>query len=432
MLYAAYNFLWGAVTPAAAWWLRRRPEHRRLADRFHPEVPTLGGRPLWVQACSVGEVGAAMPIVRALSERFPESPVLLTVSTVSGYDLAQQRARGVCALTWFPFDSRRTVRRFLAEARPRALVILETELWPNVLRECRRAGVPSVVVNGRLSDKHFARYARYRPAVRLVFEQLSAAGVQNETYADRFKLMGVPRDRVVVTGSTKFDAVATQAPAHVRARLRAECGFPRDAPVLLFGSTRPGDEELAAVCWRALRDMHPDLRLAVAPRHPDRLEEAIAPFDEPVLLRSRVRGGQRPDGERVFFLDTVGELGQFYATADIAVIGGSFFPGVEGHNPLEPAALGVATVFGPYMANFADPARALLHARGARQVHEPAVLPEILRELLADPVGRRNLGTRGRKAVLNNQGAIARNVELIARVLDARDGGMPESDAPAD
>jgi len=186
---------------------------------------------------------------------------------------------------------------------------------------------------------------------------------------------------------------------------------------VIFGSTRPGDETLAASCWRTLRNSFHSLRRVVAPRHPERVEEAISAFDEPILRRSETSQGRSPAGERVIVLDTVGELATFYALATVVVIGGSFFPGVNGHNPVESAALGVPTVFGPYMRNFVDPARELLARGGAVQVDRPEGLLPVLTRLLTDEQERTRIGARGREAVLANQGATGRNLDLLAEVV---------------
>jgi 3-deoxy-D-manno-octulosonic-acid transferase len=415
MRYGLYNAAWALAAPAGALWLRTHARHRELSDRFHPPAPVLDA-PVWVHACSVGEVTTAKPILAALRRRFPEIPLLLTTSTVAGRALARE----ACAeypLTWCPFDAPGSVRRFLDHVRPRALVLIETELWPNLLRECSRRGTPAILVNGRVSDKHYPRYLRFRGLFREALRHLTLAGVQTPLYAERLRALGADPAIVRVTGNTKFDAVATVVDARTRARLRLENGFPPECPVLVFGSTRPGDESLAAACWRTLRGQA-GLRLVVAPRHLERLDEALAPFaGEAILWRSAVKAGRAPAGERVFFLDTVGELAAFYSMASIAVVGGSWYPGVNGHNPLEPAALGVATVFGPYMSNFPEPAKALVQARGAIQVQRPEDLEPTLKRLLADTTEQHCYGTRARKAVLDNRGAVERNVDLIQEAL---------------
>ncbi|MFP4500332.1 MAG: 3-deoxy-D-manno-octulosonic acid transferase [Candidatus Hydrogenedentota bacterium] len=417
MRYLLYNSAVRAAAPVGALWLRAHARHRPLLARFEPPVPPLAGAPLWVQACSVGEVGVARALLHAMGERFPAYPRLLTASTLAGFRIAQTAGNDIAALTWFPFDTPGAVRRFLGEARPAALVLIETELWPNVLRACAERGVPVLVVNGRISARHYQRYQRLRVLARSLFTQLTAVGAQDETHAARFRELGTPAACVHVTGNTKFDAVPAHVPPHTRQRLRAENGLGK-APVLVFGSTRPGDEALAAACWRTLRDAFPALRLVIAPRHGERLREAMAPFaGEAVLLRSAVKAGHAPAGERVLFLDTVGELVSFYSLADAAVIGGSFYPGVEGHNPLEPAALGVPAVFGPHMDNFAEPARTLLQAQGAKRVYEVGALSGVLHDLLGDATLRRNMGTRARKCVLDNQGATGRNLELLAGLI---------------
>ena len=425
MTHFLYNTVLAVASPFIALWLRGHPRYRDLNARFDPPVPRLDARPLWVQACSVGEVNTARPIVAALQERFPGVPVLLTSSTLTGRDLARQACPHL-PTTWFPFDTRGAVRRFLDKAHPRALVLVETELWPNVLYESRRRGIPVVLVNGRLSDKHYPRYRQFRLFFGPVFQQLSAVGAQNAAYQQRFISLGVDPRAIRATGNTKFDGVATAVDVRTRTRLKVENGFPADHPILLFGSTRPGDEALAAACWGALRAEMPNLHLVVAPRHLERLDEAIASFDEPVIRRSQIRAGRKPAGERIFVLDTLGELVSFYSIATVAVVGGSFYPGVNGHNPLEPAALGVPTVFGPYMSNFMDPARVLLAAKGAIQVSGPEDLCAALDRLLADPAEQRRLGTRARRAVLAHRGAIARNVDLIEAVL--KQGSTPHEE----
>jgi 3-deoxy-D-manno-octulosonic-acid transferase len=297
------------------------------------------------------------------------------------------------------------------------LILAETELWPNVIEACRAEGVPVVLVNGRLSDRHARRYQRvgwwYRPLLR----GLSAAGMQSERYAARLRALGLPDDRIRITGNLKFDAARDHVGGRDRQRLRMENGFRPQDQILIFGSTRPGDEALASACWATLRDEYPDLRLVIAPRHLERVEEVADLFSEPVRRRTTLLAGQAPRGERVFLLDTLGEMGNFLSLATVAVVGGSFYPGVNGHNPLESAALGIPTVFGPFMSNFEDPALALVARGGARQVACPEDLYLTLSKLLGDAAEQRQMGTRARKIVLDHQGASAATVALIDEVL---------------
>ena len=424
MQYAVYNAALACAAPLVRGWIALHPELRVLRERFAPPVPGGCAGAVWVHACSVGEVNTAVPLLSALAERFPESPLLLTTSTRTGRELALRIASGI-PVTWLPFDTKPAVRGFVERLQPRALVLVETEIWPNLVRETRRAGVPVVVVNARLSPRQFPTYRRFRRILRPAFSMLSAVGAQNETYGDRFRFLGASPQAVRVTGNVKFDAVRTEIDGRSRLDLRVGCGYGPDTPLLVFGSTRPGDEQLAAQCWSVLRERFPELRLVVAPRHAARLDEAMEPFaSEPAVLRSALREGRGVSDARVLFVDTMGELAVFYALATVAVIGGSFYPGVDGHNPLEPAALGVATVYGPHMGNFPEASEALLAHGGAVQVSRPEDLCGVLQGLLSDAHACRALGTLGRKAVLENRGATERNADLVVQTVATRSRGI--------
>jgi len=421
-----YNLALFFATAPARWWLRRHPRYHVLAARFAPPLPELETRPIWVQACSVGEVNTVLPLLESIRAAFPDVPIVLTSSTVSGYARAEKGADPGTA-AWFPFDTRKATRSFVRRLDPTVLILVETELWPNVIGACRERHVPVVLVNGRLSDRHARRYRRmgwwYRPLVR----GLAAAGMQSERYAERLRALGLPRERMRITGNLKFDAARDHVGGRDRQRLRMENGFRQQGPVLFFGSTRPGDEALASACWATLREEYPELRLVIAPRHVERAGEIVGLFSEPVLRRSAVIAGQPARGERVFLLDTLGEMPAFLSLATVAVVGGSFYPGVNGHNPLEPAALGIPTIFGPYMSNFEDPAAVLLERGGAQAVACPEDLYLALSKLLGDTAEQRQMGTRARKAVLDHQGASEATVALLADVLA---GTFPLEESP--
>ena len=418
MTYAFYNAVLALLNPLGHVCLALHPRHRVLLQRFAPVIPeNLPELGLWVQACSAGEVGLARQFLKAASIRFPVLPQLLTVSTATGLELAS-KSQYDTPVTWCPFDARSTVSSFVARLRPRMLVLLETELWPNLIRETRRAGTPVILANGRLSDKYLDRYQRYRGLLRPIVEQLSLACMQNAEYADRLIALGAPSHCVHVTGNIKFDSAVEKIDEARLEVIRAECGIEPSNLVLIFGSTRPGDEALAMSCWHALRGVFPSLKMVLAPRHLQRTDEILMLVDEPVLRRSEMNAGRKSNGERIVLLDTVGELVDFYGVADLAVVGGSFYPGVNGHNPIEPAALGVATVFGSYMRNFVDAARELVNHNGAVQVPDTALLSDTLHRLLSDDAARHQLSDTGRTVVGANRGATARTLDLMAPLLD--------------
>lgn len=412
-----YDALWATARPAGSLWLSASTKHRALKARLAPPLPKTLASPIWIHACSVGEVGVACALAASLKRDLAEVPLLFTASTRSGHAQAERLLAPLGDITWCPFDAPSTVRAFVRRAKPRMLLLIETEIWPNMLRACEEAGIPVILLNGRISEKHFQRYQRLPGLFRPAFARITIAAMQDATYARRIEALGAHPDHICITGSLKYDAVASNVDAHVRSRLRGQHAIPGDAPILIFGSTRPGDEVLAAAVWASLRDTIPGLHLIVAPRHLDRIPEVLAPFNEPVLRRSELKAGRRPNGEHVHCIDTHGELTQFYSLASVAVIGGSFSPEVQGHNPLEPAALGIPVVFGPCMANFAEAVQVLTQASGALQVQTHGELLSVLQRLLADAAERRHIGTRGRKAVLDHQGATERNLRLIRELL---------------
>lgn len=347
-----------------------------------------------------------------MQARWPERGMLLTVSTQTGYALARDRAS--VPVAWFPLDHPLTVAGFFARMRPAALLLVETELWPGVLARAHASGVPVAVVSGRLSDSHARAYARSRGLWRSVLRPIRAAAMQSQIYADRIVALGMQPDRVCVTGNIKYDAAPSRLSERDREQLRAALGIAHGAPVVVFGSTHPGDEALAAACWRELRDRFPGLRLIIAPRHLDRIEEARrAVGSVSMVLRSAINASTSEDTS-IILLDTHGELGRIYGIASVAIVCGSLYPGVNGHNPLEPAAQGIATVFGPYMANFKDISAQLMDCGGAVQVSGPDSLAGAIATLLDSSEKTSQVGAAALNAVHMNRGAIVRTLDFIA------------------
>lgn len=410
-----------AAAPLMRTVLERSSRYRPLAGRFWMQpcsVPTGG---IWFHACSLGEVNTARPLLRDAEKMWPDCPVLLSASTISGYTRAADLA-GPDRTYWFPFDDPGSLSRFFDRAVPRVIALVETEIWPGFLAEAARRGIPVAVLNGRISDKALPRYRRFGALFRPAFAKLALVAAQNETYAERFCVLGVHESRVRVAGSLKFDAVTLEPDPDKQHHLRACLGLSGSGSgaVVVFGSTRPGDELLAADCIDALQEDFPEVCWVVAPRHVERADEIDRVLNRFKAVRlSALKSGKSGPG-KVVLADTLGDLIGLYSLASVAVIGGSFFPGVEGHNPLESAALGVPTVYGPYMGNFPDAAAALERAGGSLRLAAPGQLKETLRRLLADPDERIRVGSRGRKAVLEGQGAVGRNLACLAEIISQK------------
>lgn len=419
----AYRSAMAVAAPLARLWLQRHSRYRPLYGRFwlDPIPGPLHG--IWFQACSLGEVNTARPLVTAAAQRWPDLPVMLSSSTVTGRRRAEEVV-GPNRSRWFPFDDAASLRRFFDHAAPRLVALVETEIWPGFLAEADRRQIPVVVLNGRISDRAFPRFRRYAPLFRPVFQRLTLVAAQNEGYAGRFIELGVPEARIRIAGSLKFDAVQLEVDTDKRQQMFGVLGLRESSRprVVVFGSTRPGDEALAAACLERLGQVFADVTWIIAPRHVERageVEPLLRPFG--VVRLSALKAG-KAEPAKVILADTVGDLVTLYSLAAVAVIGGSFYPGVEGHNPLESAALGISTVYGPYMRNFPDEVAVLESLGGALCLSTPDQLAPAIERLLSDPEERAVLGAWGRQAVLSGQGAVRRNLDSLDEVLQQTAG----------
>lgn len=311
-----------------------------------------GDRSIWIHAVSVGEVLAARPLVPALRERFPGHRLFLSTTTMTGNAVAKKSIRGVDGLFYAPFDFPHPVRQALEVLNPSLLLLVETELWPNLIHEARRRGARVALVNGRISPRSFPRYRRVRRLLRHVLSEVDLFLMQGEAHAERIRALGAPADRVQVTGNLKFDAVEPGRLPERLARL-IQGGPPR--PLWVAGSTVGGEEELVLSAFHRVRERVPQARLLVAPRHPERFP-AVPALVEAAGFRCLRRSALDPaawrDGE-VLLLDSLGELSQVYSLASVVFVGGSLVP-AGGHNILEPAVSGRAVVVGPHMENFQE------------------------------------------------------------------------------
>jgi 3-deoxy-D-manno-octulosonic-acid transferase len=385
-----------------------------------------GEASVWVHAVSVGEVLAARPLLAALRERYPRLRLFLSTTTLSGQQLARRNLSDVDDVFYFPFDWTFTARRTLNLVRPKLFVMMETEIWPNLLRECRRRGVKTVLVNGRISYRSYPRYRLVRPFFRRVLADIDRFCVQGEETARRLADLGAPADRMTVTGSLKFDAVdAPPTPGRGPERVLRFFRMSPHRPVFIAGSTLKGEEEAVIRAFNRVRSSGGNALLIIAARHPQRFDEVerLCRYEGlSTVRRSELPIDAEPRADAVI-LDTIGELAQLYQIATAVFVGGSLVP-AGGHNILEPAVFGKPILFGPHMENFREIADAFLANGAAVQVRTPRELGDEMLSLLGDPVRRARLGAAARALVDANRGAKGKTLAVITEL-------MPPHDRPA-
>jgi 3-deoxy-D-manno-octulosonic-acid transferase len=390
---------------------------RTLGERLGgpPALPAAGERSIWIHAVSVGEVLVARGLVERLKARFPSRRVVVSTTTATGNAIARSLL-SADAVFYNPLDLRGPVRRTLAALDPALLVLVETEIWPNLIHEAHRRGIRVAVANGRLSPRSFPRYARARPLLARVLAEVDVFLMQGEAHADRARRIGAPAERVRVTGNLKYDAPAPgpgEPAAVAMAALLGPAGEAR--PLWVAGSTMPGEEEAVLRAFGALRAGHPTLRLLIAPRHPARAEDvtALAARSGHQVVRRSALGGAPWRAGDVLVLDTMGELAHVYPHATVVFVGGSLVPS-GGHNVLEPAAAGRAVVVGPHMENFQEIADEFRAERALLQVQRAEDLAPAIARLLEDAPERERMGARGRALLERNRGALEATVEALA------------------
>jgi len=399
--------LWRGVRDRSYW--------QGLAERFGFVRP-LPGLSIWLHAVSLGEMSAAAPLVRALHARYPQLPLLLTAATPAGMARARGLFAAIADVRFLPYDTPGSVRRFLERSRPRIAIIMETELWPNLFRECERRAIPVVLASARLSEKSVARYRRFGSLFAGVFTKNVTVAAQSAADAGRFISIGATSDQTRAIGNVKFDLSLDAGIIEAGETLRAAYGASR--PVWVAGSTHAGEEEQLLEAHALLQAHRPDALLLLAPRHKDRFA-AVADL----LTRRGIRFARRsgmarglPIDTEVLLVDTMGELTALYASADVAFVGGSLVA-VGGHNLLEPAALGLPVLTGPSHENGKEIALLLLRRGAALQVANAQDLAALLQGLLDDHAGRRRIGVIGKDIVESNRGSVERLLALIEPAL---------------
>jgi len=397
----------------AAWHARgpRREETReRLARRLPPHLPGA----VWIHGASVGEARLVGALARAL--RGADAGRALVVSALTPTGRAALPAPPAVEHAFVaPLDFGGLPGRVLSALDPAALVLVETELWPNLLRAAAERRVPVVVANGRLSERRMARYRRIAFALRPGLAAVARVGAGSNVDAERFAEVGVPRDRIRVTGNLKFDLPAPATPPAV---LREELGLGAERPVLVAGSTAAGEDGAVLGAFLAVRAGRDAALLVLAPRHPDRADAVEAEVVRAGLRPARLSRAPRLAAADVLLVDTLGRLADLWQLGAAAFVGGSLVP-VGGHNVLEPAAAGVPVAFGPHTANVDEPARALEASGGGRRVRDAAGLAAFFTDMLDDPAGRSAAVAAAVRVIETHRGALARTVDLVLETIRA-------------
>lgn len=410
-----------ALSPWLAWRAARTGRYRaELAAKLLGRVTVRNpdARPVaWFHAVSVGEVNLLGTLVPAFRRAHPGWHVVVSATTDTGLAEARKRFADADVIAW-PFDFTWAVRAALRAVNPALVVLTESELWPNFLAAARARGVPVVVANARMSPRSYRRLRRFAGvARRLLYRNVSAFAVQEAEYAERLVALGVPHEKVVVTGSIKYDGALKPRDTPATAKLRAALG---PAPLVwLAGSTHAPEEALVLRAFARLRSKFPHLRLILVPRHPDRFEEVARLVEAsglPFARRSRV-SEPLPEMPAVVLLDTVGELGAAWGLADVGFTGGSLDGTRGGQSMIEPAGYGVPCVFGPHVWNFKDAAKRLVEVGGAIMVPDADALEVELARLISDADLRARMGTAARELVLRQQGATARTLAVLERFI---------------
>ncbi|HJR77586.1 MAG TPA: 3-deoxy-D-manno-octulosonic acid transferase [Nitrospiraceae bacterium] len=431
--YVFYNFLLLLASPVILIILAAKQRCRRgLPERFgwrrsRPGGTGRTGPVIWIHAVSLGEVVAVTPLARKLHERFPRYRLIVTTVTETGREAVEQRLAGVAEHRYAPLDFPWAVRRFLDLWKPSLYLFVETELWPNLLRILERRGIPSILVNGRLSTRSFKRQrmALIGPLYRRMVRSISCCLMQSERDAERMIDLGADPARVRRTGNIKFDQPLPQAAPSARPLSRDSLGIGEHERLFIAGSTHPEEEKQLLTCYQRVSREVPQLVLVLAPRHIERaaqLEATVRATGLPVMRRSMMESGRLEpvSGPRVVILDSRGELAWLYKEAVVAFVGGTFVP-VGGHNLLEPAVWGKPVFFGSHTDHCAEVADLLLTAEGGARVRDADELARRITELLLDEARLISMGQAARQVVKDNQGALQASLDQIAAFLPDRE-----------
>ena len=415
-----YSFIFALCMPFVVlklfWRGYKAPEYRtRKLERFGLfKAPNLK-QSIWIHAVSVGELLAAEPVIRALQKTFPHRDIVITSMTPTSSEQIYKLFGDSVFHVYAPYDLPFMVKGFLKRIKPEFLIIMETELWPNMIHLARKRACPVVIVNARLSERSANGYRRLKPAVGWMLNELSLVLCQNKNDADRFCSLGISDDKIHVTGSVKYDV--SIAPMVHREGRRLKQALQTSQPVWIAASTHDGEDARILAIHLQLRECFPNAVLILVPRHPERFDSAFELAEQAGLVTyRRTHEARIPKDTGVFVVDTMGELLQFYAASDIAFIGGSLVE-VGGHNPIEPGALGLPILAGPHVFNFEAICEQLVACGGMEIVLGEAKLLTVLKQLMDEPESARARGQLAMKEVNASKGAVSRVIDHLSPLL---------------
>ncbi len=396
----------------------------RLPADFVPEK--LSKPRVWFHAVSVGEVTALGPLVKEFKELQPLASVIVSTGTETGQARAHEVIPHADGFFYLPLDFPAFVNNVVNRIRPDLFVLMETELWPNLIHSIKSSGATIALANGRISDRSFPRYKRLRAFFALTLNHFDLFLMASEVDGRRMEEMGAPSGRVQVTGNTKFDAALLKTPADVKPDISDVLEIDGSVPVFVAGSTHPGEHEIVLDAYRALAEKFPDLLLILVPRHVEKSPQILSAMRdrnmEPPFLRSSVETGEKRNGRKVIIVDRTGELFQIFSLASVVFIGGSLVPR-GGQNILEPAAWGKMVLFGPSTEDFRDARDILVSAGSGIEVTGTEDLIREVAGVLSNPARAEILGKRGREEILKHVGSARKNAEILAKLLSTKYAG---------
>lgn len=425
-LYSAMCYLSvPVVLTRLLWRSRKNPGYRqRWGERFGFLPDGVPQNCLWIHAVSVGETLAAVPLVKGFQQKHPDVPVLVTTMTPNGAKQVVTSFGQTARHVYIPYDLPSAIQRFVNKIHPKMLIIMETELWPNLLHICQKQQIPVLLANARMSERSANNYSRFPIIVRPMLQALTELAVQTSVEADRFKMLGAPADRIEITGTVKFDIVISDEIRQRGKQFRGKCGV--DRPVFIAASTHAGEDEIILEAFAQIRKQLPNALLLLTPRHPERAEDVAA------LCKKRgfslVIHSENPTITQdiaIYLTDVIGQLLVLYAASDVAFVGGSLIP-TGGHNVLEPAALGLPVITGPHMFNFTESERLLREASSLWQINNAEELANKVIQLLQDPVARQKAATAGLQVIEKNRGAVQKHLQIIEKLFNGINISQPQ------